>query len=70
MEGAELSSYLVSFALCMLLTGLYANICIVYMKRNSTVVASACTHTWQQLLACRILLGLGFGVKAVVGWWQ
>jgi len=31
------------------------------------VIGSACTHTWQQLLACRILLGIGMGAKASVG---
>jgi hypothetical protein len=28
------------------------------------VIASAFCHTWQQLLACRLLLGLGMGAKA------
>jgi MFS family permease len=29
-----------------------------------TVVGSACSQTWQQLLVCRLLLGLGMGAKA------
>ncbi|KAJ9665056.1 hypothetical protein H2201_004922 [Coniosporium apollinis] len=31
-----------------------------------SVIGSACTHTWQQLLACRVLLGIGMGAKASV----
>ncbi len=34
---------------------------------SSSVMGSACTRTWQQLLACRILLGLGMGIRASVG---
>lgn len=33
----------------------------------SSVIGCACTKTWEAALACRILLGLGMGVKAVVG---
>lgn len=33
----------------------------------SSVIGCACTHTWRQLLACRVLLGLGMGIKASVG---
>ncbi|KAH0551158.1 hypothetical protein GP486_007507 [Trichoglossum hirsutum] len=29
-----------------------------------TVIGSGCSRTWQQLLACRLLLGLGMGAKA------
>lgn len=29
-----------------------------------TPIGSACTQNWQQLLACRILMGIGMGLKA------
>ncbi|KAI9867687.1 MAG: hypothetical protein M1813_008487 [Trichoglossum hirsutum] len=29
-----------------------------------TVIGSGCSRTWQQLLTCRLLLGLGMGAKA------
>lgn len=32
----------------------------------ASVVGAACTHSWQQLLACRAILGLGMGAKASV----
>jgi MFS family permease len=30
----------------------------------ASVVGGACSHSWQQLLACRAILGLGMGAKA------
>jgi MFS family permease len=32
----------------------------------ASVVGCACSHSWQQLMACRALLGLGMGAKASV----
>lgn len=32
----------------------------------ASVIGAACTHSWQQLLACRAVLGLGMGAKAAV----
>lgn len=32
----------------------------------ASVIGAGCTHSWQQLLACRAVLGLGMGAKASV----
>ncbi|KJX99173.1 MFS sugar transporter like protein [Zymoseptoria brevis] len=30
----------------------------------ASMIGGACVHTWQQLLACRVILGIGMGTKA------
>lgn len=34
------------------------------------VIGSAFCHTWVQQLACRLLMGIGMGVKASTGWFS
>ena len=44
--------------------GRRAPICLSAILILASVIGGACTRTWQQLLACRILLGVGMGCKA------
>ncbi|KAK5130898.1 hypothetical protein LTR08_001561 [Meristemomyces frigidus] len=46
--------------------GRRAAICVSAAVIMASVVGGACTHTWQELLVCRILLGIGMGCKASV----
>lgn len=46
--------------------GRRAAVCISAILIFASIVGCACTQSWQALLACRILLGLGMGCKASV----
>ncbi|KAK3117286.1 hypothetical protein LTR53_001467 [Teratosphaeriaceae sp. CCFEE 6253] len=46
--------------------GRRAAICVSAAIILASVVGGACTRTWQELLACRVLLGIGMGCKASV----
>ncbi|KAK4957158.1 hypothetical protein LTR10_005116 [Elasticomyces elasticus] len=46
--------------------GRRAAICVSAAIILASVVGAACTRTWQELLACRVLLGIGMGCKASV----
>lgn len=39
-------------------------ICISGILILASMIGSACSQTWRQLLACRVLLGIGMGTKA------
>ncbi|KAK5735834.1 hypothetical protein LTR17_007846 [Elasticomyces elasticus] len=46
--------------------GRRAAICVSAAIILASVVGAACTRTWQELLACRVFLGIGMGCKASV----
>ena len=41
-------------------------ICISAVLILASIIGSACTQTWRELLGCRVLLGIGMGCKASV----
>jgi len=43
--------------------GRRAAICLSAAIILASVVGGACTRTWQELLACRVLLGIGMGKR-------
>ncbi|KAK4560641.1 hypothetical protein LTR86_005219 [Recurvomyces mirabilis] len=46
--------------------GRRAAICVSAIVILASIIGGACARTWQELLACRILLGIGMGCKASV----
>ncbi len=46
--------------------GRRAPICLSAVIILASIIGSALTQTWQQLLGCRALLGIGMGLKAAV----
>nr|POF12771.1 putative polyol transporter 3 [Quercus suber] len=43
-------------------SAIFVSACIIL----ASVIGGACSHTWQELLACRVILGIGMGSKASV----